>query len=180
MNRIISLIPLCALLVGCQESDMIGPRMSVEDLRLPDNTVPGWMEDRARYLVFDTLGLYDIINGGAPRYIKNGLYKGITQSFDAMFNQTETLNCLVFIEDFSSVTNARRMFDTTVTVQEMTVPIAGYNSASAIARVFPGGSFVCAFFDRFYIEITTANYSSSEAAIMDAADFLQIYRDKIL
>ncbi|MBN1129214.1 MAG: hypothetical protein JXA71_09525 [Chitinispirillaceae bacterium] len=180
MNRFLTAIA-CALMVLCKGTNDpdsgSSPIKQVWELHITDNAVAGWIEDVNRYQIFDTTILFNIIDGGAPKFIEQGLVGGIVQVmlYDTLFE------CIIYAEDFGSPQNARNMLNAIkIDVQEMPLRIPGFDSTTAVAKEYIGGAFVAAIFNRFYIELHFSGYEDVQQALGDAASFLQVYRNKIL
>jgi hypothetical protein len=155
-----------------------GPIVTVTDLRLYDNDVAGWAGTADQYATFDTGNFYELVDGGAPAYINQGLVNGFTQSAKKAA-PPDTLLSQIYAMDFGEPSNARRMFADKKTTQGMSDVTPGFDTSEAIASPFLGGYFACAVFDRFYVEVTASGYADPSRALQDAGAFLGVFKSRI-
>jgi hypothetical protein len=137
--------------------------------------IDGWTEEKNSYVAFDTSSLFDLINGGAPEYIDNGLVEGITQRLKG----PSPLAIEVFAEDFGTPEAARTMF----------LRKAGSGADSTIATCrdtlclsfspFIGGVAAYAAVERFYFEIALTGAGDEREARARMQPFLRWYVRRI-
>ena len=137
--------------------------------------VTGWTDQAQYFLAFDTLQLYELIDGGDELYINQGLIDGITQRF----NNTSGNICDAYMFNFGTSQNAATMF--AVQSNSVTTPvlISGYDDSIVIGDEFGGGAKIYAHFGQFEIELSLMGYSDIELLKTDALAFLQVYEAKI-
>jgi hypothetical protein len=133
----------------------------VTELRVT-RQVEGWKEQKRSFVKFDKQKLFELINGGAPEYIDNGLQEGIFQRLDGPGDAAAE----IYAEDFARPANAQKMlaFKTQQTLSER-LPLEGQDSSSVYCFRVIGGYQVYAAFDRFYIELNLTGASSQQEAV---------------
>ena len=124
--------------------------IQVEKLRI-GKQIPEWTEKKGTYKVFDAQGLFDIINGGAPEYIDNGMIKGITQQI--VISDSTTIE--LFAEDFGSPEKARAMYLVKKGGDQSDASDSSEFHGFMISKVI-GGFWCCGSVGRFYFEITVS------------------------
>ena len=179
MKRIftVTLVTILFLCKGTNGPDESASSINyVWELYMPNDSMPGWEEDRARYRIYDAVFLYDLIDGGADKFDNQGLVAGIVQ---VMFFDTLYEN-IIYVMDFGSANKAKGMLNTMKTVVGgMPLSLPGFDTATAAATPALGGNTTYAWFSRFYIELYLSGYSDQEKSLQDAATFLAAYKRKI-
>ncbi|MBN1130047.1 MAG: hypothetical protein JXA71_13735 [Chitinispirillaceae bacterium] len=136
-------VAIAALFVFCKGTN--GPEDGassvryVWELHLPgDSVATGWEEDGTRYKIYDgAILMNQMIDGGAPKFIDQGLVAGIYQVmlFDTLYD------CIIFVMDFGSADKAKGMLDKMkVEVQGMPLAISGFDTTVAAATPALGGN----------------------------------------
>ena len=126
-------------------------------------------------MAFDTLQLYELIDGGDVLYIEQGLIDGITQRF----NKSSGNICDAYMFNFGTSQKATNMF--TAQSNSVTTPvlISGYDDLTVIGDEFGGGAKIYAHFGQFELELSFMGYLDIELLKTDAEIFLQVYESKI-
>lgn len=176
MKKLVALSLVFILGTGCKNAG--GAIAIVTELRLADNIVAGWQEDTARFATFDTATFYELIDGGAPAYIDEGLVDGFTQAFFRA-NSPDTFNCKIYVMDFSSPVNSLRMFGKIKSEQNSPIALTGFDTTVAMASEFLGGYYAFAAFDRFFIEVSVSGYADLDLALNDAKSFMNVFKTRI-
>jgi hypothetical protein len=132
-------------------------------LRTDLSHLPGWVEQKERYRGFTAEELYGIINGGATKYDKQGLLRGMCVSFA---NQNNSLE--IFFDDFGSSSRAKGMVGIKKKGSSNPVSISHDNGAPAMYNEVIGGCIVYWSQGNYYIEMTLTGYDSLAIAVRDA------------
>jgi hypothetical protein len=147
---------------------------AVRQLRITKE-IPGFRNDGKIYRAFSAQQLYEIINGGAPPYIQNGLVSGIHQQLNHDSGRTIEL----FVEDFGTPHNANDMFLLKKTdFMERFAP-AGEDTTQVIAAATIGALLVVCIIDKYYFEITLGGYADQGESLKQAKQVVDYYRERI-
>lgn len=155
-------------------SDVIYLTLWEKKFRITDE-ITGWIDQPEYFATFDTIQLYDLIDGGATFYNENGLIDGILQELK---NGTDN-TCDVFLFNFGTSQKATNMFTEQTSGISSKVLIPGYDESIAVGDEFIGGAIIYAHFDKFEIELSFMGYTDIELLKTDAEIFLQVYESKI-
>jgi hypothetical protein len=166
-------VSICVLLLSCPTGWCMSQQ--APSLRLGDNAVPGWREDSAAYMTFDTAKLYLLIDGGASLYINHGLINGIHQ----LFHFDTLYDLIIYAEDFGTPANTRATLTAAKAKYAADQTVPGYPDTTAIASVNLGGCTVYSRFKNFYVELLFSGYSDFQKALQDAGFFLAVYKTMI-
>jgi hypothetical protein len=109
---------------------------------------PPWQEVKGSFRTFDTKNLFDLIDGGAPEYVENGLVKGIFQRLST----PDSATLEVFFEDFGTPEHAKKMFTRKRKSAMDACPFSDLDSVALSCSAVIGGYAVCGTLDRFYFE----------------------------
>lgn len=138
------------------------------------NEVTGWVDQSEYFATFDTIQLYDLIDGGATKYTEQGLIDGIFQLL-----KKDNLSCDVFVYNFGTEQKATNMFTIQSNSVASKVVVPGYDESIAVGDEFLGGAIIYAHFSQFELELSLGGYADIEQLKTDAAQFLQVYESKI-
>lgn len=143
--------------------------------RLTDNEISGWVDQPDLFISFDSLQLYNLINGGADVYFEYNAEDGIFQAL----NKGEDFSCDVFIYNCVSSENAESLFNDKTEISTATMTIPGYDRSNVLASDFLGGAMLYVHWNKFFLEISLSGYSDLEVLKNDASQFLSQYSAKI-
>jgi hypothetical protein len=132
-------------------------------LRKVASGIPGWTEQKENYRFFTAEKLYDIIDGGAAQYQKQGLKNGIVIS---LTNGAKLLE--IYFEDFESSSRAKGMVSIKNKTSSNPKRISQVDATAAICDEVLGGCVVYWAKSNYYIEMTLTGYDSLENALLDA------------
>ena len=125
--------------------------------------VDGWAEFKDSYIKFvNREQLELIIDGGVMVYVENGLKEGFCYKMKRKQHDRADNILYIFVEDFSNITNATKIFKA-VTEFEMggvdTLKINDFPLSAAMAHYNAVGADFKSYakFDKFYFEITYQN-----------------------
>lgn len=135
------------------------------------NQVSGWKEIEDTYKLFNPAGLYEIIDGGADFYIEFELKKGIYQRLKASKQE----QCDIFVEDFGSKENAKKIFNAKKEQISEPLPIDQFKSNDIIAEGFIGAVSIYMYIDKFYFELSFSGFDSKEDALKKASPIIKYY-----
>ncbi len=164
-------------------SIVLGDNLSPESRSIPMDSLShyfrieakqGWTEMPDGFQVFDTIRLYDLIDGGAVIYNKHGLQHGIYQRmkhkdgrmYDAM------------IMDIVSPDKALSLYLEQVKQTGANITIDGFDSKEVCASDVLSGICVYAHFNGLYFELTVTGYKDQAFAKKDASEFLALFRSR--
>lgn len=136
--------------------------------------VSGWVDQSEYFATFDTIQLYDLIDGGATKYTEQGLIDGI---FQLLKNGNFSYD--IFFYNFGTSQKATNMFTIQSNSVSSKVVIPGYDESIAVGDEFLGGAIIYAHFSQFELELSLGGYADIEQLKADAAQFLQVYESKI-
>lgn len=137
--------------------------------------ITGWVDQPEYFVAFDTIQLYELIDGGDELYIGQGLIDGILQELKKGTDNT----CDVYLFNFGTAQKATNMFTEQSNNVSTPVLISGYDESIAVGKEFIGGAIIYAHFNKFEIELSFMGYSDIEQLKADAAIFIQVYESKI-
>lgn len=140
---------------------------SFDQLRTAASRVPGWTEQKEQYRFFTAKELYEIIDGGAVEYDKQGLKSGICVSLTSRDKSLE-----IYFEDFGSSSRAKGMVSIKKKSSSDPKKFSQVNVALAIYDEVIGGCVVYWAKGDYYIEMTLNGYDSLEKALRDAATLI--------
>ena len=129
-----------------------------------DNEVGYWTRVGDPEVITDQTGLYNLIDGGAPKYIDRGW---VSSAYATYSQGTPTIQ--VFIHDMGSAANAQAIYNFSLPASRQ--PIGGSSNA-VVDLGLPTEYAGYGFFDRFYIEIHTSERS---ATALDALEHFMTY-----
>ena len=138
------------------------------------NEVSGWVDQSEYFAPFDTIQLYDLIDGGATKYTEQDLIDGIFQLL-----KNGTFSCDIFVYNFGTTEKATNMFTIQSNSVASKVVVPGYDESIAVGDEFLGGAIIFAHFSQFELELSLGGYADIEQLKSDAAQFLQVYESKI-
>ena len=138
------------------------------------NEVSGWVDQSEYFATFDTIQLYDLINGGATKYTEQGLIDGV---FQLLKNSNFSVD--IFVYNFGTTQKATNMFTIQSNSVASKVVVPGYAESIAVGDEFLGGAIIYAHFSQFELELSFGGYADIEVLKSDAAQFLQVYESKI-
>ncbi len=164
MRRYHTVIVGVVLLLGYSTMALGKKSVSVEKFRI-GNQIPGWSEENTSYQLFTPETLFDLINGGAPDYIDNGMKKGIYQRLTS----SDSASIELFAEDFGNSKNAKKMVS--VKQADGDVDTSGFVTTAVI-----GGFWVCGSIERYYFEFTLTGCNDSNTAGAEIDKIIEHYR----
>jgi hypothetical protein len=133
-------------------------------LRSAASSVPGWTEHKEKYQVFTVKELYDIIDGGAMDYEKQGLKNGILVTLK---NGDKVLE--FYFDDFDNSAGAKGMVE--IKKKSLSAPkiLPKVDISPAFYDEVLGGCVACWAKGNYYIEMTLTGYDAPEKSVADAA-----------
>jgi len=156
-------------------ANVFGARsVSVDKLRIKKQ-LNGWIEENGSYQVINTKNLFEIINGGAPAYIDNGMKKGIYQR---LMTTDSTMAIELFAEDFGSAEMAEKMFNdkSTANVSESA---EDQNPEGRIINKIVGGFWCCQVIEQYYFELTLTGVTDKEKVVAELDKVMGFYQKVI-
>ena len=159
---------LCALLLGLGTcSSHSGPR-SLVDMLPPDNKVSPWTRAGDAQLITDQTGLYNRIDGAAPKYIDRGWVSTVYANYS---QGARTIQ--VAIHDMGSDANAESIFNFSEpsswqSINGLPNAVLDMGLSSAYAA--------CAYVSHFFIEINISG--KTDAARADIERFTNLILDR--
>lgn len=154
------LLPIAFVLFFCTQSDSLGgQKVSVKEFRITRQVTP-WQEVKGSFRSFTSKNLYDLIDGGAPEYIENGLVKGFFQRLTT----PDSATLEIFFEDFGTSIQANKMF--AKKRQNMSDPcsFSDLDTITLSCNNVIGGFAVFGIIDRFYFELVLMGVKGNEKA----------------
>jgi hypothetical protein len=133
--------------------------VSIEKLRIR-NQIAGWVEENKSYKSFNPEKLFEIIDGGAPEYIDNGMQKGFYQRL----RNLDSAAIELFAEDFGSDENARKMLAAKRSNFSNPKPAGNADTLSLFIHEVIGGFWVCGIAGPCYFELTLMGIKDKEKA----------------
>jgi hypothetical protein len=137
---------------------------SFDTLRAATARVPGWIEQKDKYLTFTAKELYYIIGKGAAEFDKQGLKKGVSV---LLMKGNKVLE--IYFNDFGKSSRAKSMVDIRKKLASNPKIVPQFNVTPAYCDEVPGGCVVNWAKANFYVEMTLSGYDASEEAVIDAA-----------
>jgi hypothetical protein len=155
--------------------------LKAADFRITDQ-LPGFVQDTipsSAYREYDTIGLYNIINGGAYEFTSRGMVEGITQNLRQYSGSvTKTIN--TFVMDFGTAEVAQAMYEYKKSGVGQKRAFTEFAETMAVADMgFSSGCMAYACFGKFYISLNLYNFSDKEEAFGYAVQILNMYREKV-
>jgi hypothetical protein len=145
--------------------------VSIEKLRIR-NQIVGWVEENKSYKSFNPEKLFEIINGGAPEYIDNGMQKGFYQRL----RNLDSAAIELFAEDFGSDENARKMLAAKRSNFSNGQSAENVDTASIIIHEVVGGFWVCGIVGSYYFELTLMGIKDREKAQKEINKYFDNFR----
>jgi hypothetical protein len=133
------------------------------ELRSTVSRIPGWAEQKERYRSFTATELYEIIDGGATEYQKQGLIKGIVAAWTSEGKSLE-----IYFDKFGSSSRAKDMVKIKKKSSNEPHDMPKGHAVSAVYDPVIGGCVVFWSKDCFYMEMTLTGYDSPRSEIQDA------------
>jgi hypothetical protein len=147
----------------------------LKDFVLTSNAVPGWTAPDSNVAYFDSLNLFNLIDGGSVPYIQGGLDTGVRQSL----KHDSTLFGTVMAMDFVTAQKAAAIFGFEAQDNNATAQLAGFTKSDALCYVFYGGVIAFAHFGKYYFNVKLSGYSDSASSVNDAARFVMEYKSRV-
>jgi hypothetical protein len=146
---------------------------ALDSLRIT-HQVDGWHEGKNGYVPFGHEKLFELINGGAPEYIDQGLVSGFFQRLTGKHQYAVE----VFVEDFGTPHNASEMLVVKKKSVDSIQSLPDFDTGSII--VFPAIGAQVAFgaIGRFYFEATITGFTDNNEAKKELRRFFLFYREK--
>jgi hypothetical protein len=140
----------------------------------------GWAPDSgSEFIAYDTLTIWNLLDGGAVPYVQNGLVSATFKNLKAT-SLSDAMSCAVRIMDFGTFAKAEAMFNASSTQYQASSALAPLPVSEAAYMVEAGGNItVYAHFGRFYFELELTGYANVSDSVRDALHFLTIYRTMI-
>ena len=146
--------------------------VSLGNLRIRKQ-VAGWQEEKGSFMKFGPEKLFEIINGGAPEYIDQGMMRGFVQRLSGPGSATME----VFAEDFGTHENAGKMVQAKKQDRDTLMYLPGFDTATVVVIPAIGACVAYGAIDRFYFEITLSGLGSSGSeALAELKKFFLFYR----
>ena len=146
--------------------------VSVDKFRI-HNQITGWTEDKGSYQSFGPKELFDLLDGGAPEYIDNGMKEGFFQRLKGPDSATIEL----YAEDFGSDKNAKKMVAVKQSNSSDAPAAAVSDSSTFILREVIGGFWACGSAGRYYFELTLMGIKDSAKAKAEIKKYFDFYRN---
>jgi hypothetical protein len=133
--------------------------VSIEKFRIR-HQITDWVEEKKSFKSFNPEGLFEIIDGGAPEYIENGMQKGFYQRLKNL----DSASIELFVEDFGSDENARKMLATKRSNLSGPKPAGNVDTSNLFIHEVIGGFWVCGIAGPCYFELTLMGIKDKEKA----------------
>jgi hypothetical protein len=156
------------------ESDSGNSSRGVDALKLTETDITGWTEDEGGG-TYNSETLFDFINGGAPKYINNGLIEGFIQ-----YMSKSDRKATIMVMDFGTESNAIAMYNDMSNRNSSKEKAGNYNLNTAQLDVSPSsGVDAYAHFKQFYIELNLTDFPDKSEAPNVAASIIEVFEAKI-
>jgi hypothetical protein len=136
-----------------------GQKVSVKEFRISRQFAP-WQEVKGSFRSFNSKNLYNLIDGGAPEYIENGLVQGIFQRLTS----PDSAILEIFFEDFGTSIQAKKMFAKKRQNRSEPCSFSDLDTTTLSCNTVIGGFAVFGFIDRFYFELVLMGVKGNEKA----------------
>jgi hypothetical protein len=136
------------------------------------NQIPNWTEEKNSYQYFGPKELFNILDGGAPEYIDNGMKEGFFQRLKGPDSATIEL----YAEDFGSDKNAEKMVAVKQSNYSDAPPPVNSDSSGFIPREVIGGFWACGAAQRYYFEITLMGIRDNAKAKVEIKKYFDYFR----
>jgi hypothetical protein len=159
----------CALFLTAATAPAAAPATddSLAKLRAAASSVPGWTEQKEEYRSFTPRELYDLIDGGAVEYEKQGLIRGIVVTL-----ASDRKSLQIYFDDFGSPERVKAMVAAKKKSSSAPREVPRVKPSPAIYDEVIGGCVVYWAKDAHYVEMILTGYDSVEAAVRDAATII--------
>jgi len=137
---------------------------SFDKLRSAAASLPGWVEQKDKYLTYTAKELYYIIGKSAKEFEKQGLKKGVSI---LLMNENKVLE--IYFSDFGKSSRAKDMVDIRKKNASNPKVVPQFNVTPSYCDEVTGGCVVYWAKGDLYIEMTFSGYDASEKAVIDAA-----------
>ncbi len=158
---------LCSLLLFSTAQ----AKTSVVSLRVK-KSVAQWQEQKDSYQYFSTQKLFELINGGAPQYISQGLIDGIHQQLTS--DSGKVLE--IFAEDFGTPQHALAMAGIKkddLGAASSVLPLDSGTTSFAVPAI--GATTVVCVANRYYVELVFSGFTNQDKLIAEARKFIAFY-----
>ena len=119
--------------------------LSLLDMLPADNEVGTWVQTGGVQLITDQTGLYNKIDGGAPKYIDRGWVSSVYVNYSQGARVIQ-----VAIHDMGNVTGSEAIYNAYLPAARLAIP----GLANAVVDLSLSGAYAAyAYLDRFYIEL---------------------------
>lgn len=170
-----TLVPLLfVLLLGGLSVVLCGQKASVKEFRINRQISP-WQEVKGSFRSFNAKNLYDLIDGGAPEYIQNGLVQGIFQRLTS----PDSATLEIFFEDFGTSIQANKMLAQKRQNVSEPCSFSGLDTTAFSCNAVIGGFAVYGMLDRYYFEIVLMGIKDNEKAGKVIAGIYDYFREVV-
>ena len=160
----------CLSVVVIAETGSSG--VSLDNLRIRKQ-IAGWREDKGSFTKFGPEKLFELINGGAPEYIDQGMVRGFVQRLSGPGSASVEL----FAEDFGSPENAGKMVQIKKQDRDTLISLPGFDTATVAVIPLIGAFVAYGSMNRFYFEITlTGTGGTGSEALTELKKIFLFYR----
>lgn len=169
------------LLISCDVFNVVDDNNSSGSVTLDDfritNEISGWSEDASEgYTAFDVVSLYDMINGGAVKYVDDGLVEGFRQKMTSASGGAYQ----VMVMDFGSADKAKEFFDLNATeYSQNAASLDGFQQTTAFVYETDLTSEIYAHFEQYYFEIIVSGIANTANATREGKLFVGFYNQKV-
>ena len=180
--RIITYLSILVLVCcAVTNGDTLSAKISENKQHIPLDTLSryfrlseevGWQELTNGFHAFDTTRLYDLIDGGAVIYIRQGMLHGIyhrmTQSNGRRYD--------ALVMDFATSKKASAMYREQRKQTGAIIQLGTYDTTEVSASDVLSGICVYGHFSSFYFELTLTGYKVQAESEKEAVGFIDLYK----
>jgi len=146
-------------------------KTTIESLRVK-KAITGWQEQKDSYQYFSPQKLFEIINGGAPQYIQQGLVDGIHQQLTSDSGKIIE----IFAEDFATPQHAMAMAMVKKEDLGAGSPVLPLDSATvSFAVPAIGATTVVCLANHYYVEMVFSGFTNQDKLLAEARKFIAFY-----
>ena len=174
MRNLPAVLFFLLVVIAGAKNRFAGDGSSLESLRI-SNQIDGWHEVKNGFIPFDHDKLFELINGGAPEYIDEGLIRGFLQRLEGPDSATVEL----YAEDFGAPEKAINMFRIKRENHGSLLRLTGFDTG--VAGVFSaiGARVAYGAIGRFFFEITVSGSAGVENADTVLRNLFHFYTNSI-
>ena len=174
---IIAALGVLLIVTSCKlVMDKDSSNQAVYALKLASGDITSWTQDASEgFSEFKASTLETFINGGAPKYVDEGVVEGFIQN---MSNSSKKV--IIYVMDFGTASNATAMYAQIDANNGSKIEAQSYSLNTAQLDDSPSsGVTAYAHFGQYFIELSFSEFSDKTEARTTAPNFIEVFETKI-